>query len=79
MKSSGLAAVLSLLFPGVGQVYNGRFLSALMWFGLAGLSWLLTMVFIGYLTTPVIHFLSAVFAYRQAEAINSRIGSRPSF
>jgi len=78
MKSPGLAAVLSLFFPGVGQVYNGRFLSALLWFALAGLSWLLMFIFIGYLTTPLVHFIAAFCAYRQAEGINhSRGGMAP--
>lgn len=79
MKSPGLAAVLSLFFPGVGQVYNGRFLSALIWFALAGLSWLLIFVFIGYLTTPLMHFISAFCAYRQAERINQAHGSLAPF
>ncbi|MGQ9922240.1 MAG: hypothetical protein ACUVRZ_13070 [Desulfobacca sp.] len=79
MKSPGLAAVLSLFLPGVGQVYNGRFLSALLWFALAGLSWLLTCIFIGYLTTPLLHFLSAFCAYRQAERINRASGRLAPF
>ncbi|MDE2179620.1 MAG: hypothetical protein KGJ40_02080 [candidate division NC10 bacterium] len=42
VKSLGLAAVLSLFWSGVGQIYNGRFLSGILWFGLATLNWLLT-------------------------------------
>jgi len=79
MKSPGLAAVLSLFFPGAGQVYNGRFLSALGWFMLAFFNWLLTLVLIGYLTAPVIHFLSAYVAYRQAERINRKVGGLAPF
>jgi hypothetical protein len=31
MKTPGTAAVLSFLIPGVGQIYNGKFLRALFW------------------------------------------------
>jgi len=31
MKNPGTAAVLSALIPGVGQIYNGKFLRALFW------------------------------------------------
>lgn len=31
MKDLGIAAVLSFLIPGVGQIYNRRFLRAVFW------------------------------------------------
>ncbi len=31
MKNPGTAAVLSFLIPGVGQIYNGKFLRAIFW------------------------------------------------
>ena len=31
MNKSGTAAVLSLVVPGVGQIYNGKFLRGLFW------------------------------------------------
>ena len=31
MKSDGVAAVLSFLIPGVGQIYNGDFLRGIFW------------------------------------------------
>ena len=31
MKNPGLAAVLSALLPGLGQIYNGDFLRAIFW------------------------------------------------
>ncbi len=79
MKSSGLAAVLSLFFPGVGQIYNGRFLSGVLWLLAAGFNWLLTVILIGYLTGPILHLLSAYSAYRQAEKINKSRGGVSSF
>ncbi len=79
MKSSGLAAVLSLFWPGVGQIYNGRFLSGIVWMLVAGINWLLTFVLIGYLTAPIAHLLAAYSAYRQAENINRALGGTSSF
>ncbi len=37
--SPGLAAVLSVLLPGLGQVYSGRLLAGALWFGLTWLSY----------------------------------------
>jgi len=34
--SPGVAAVLSVLVPGLGQVYNGRLLAAALWFLFTG-------------------------------------------
>jgi TM2 domain-containing membrane protein YozV len=31
MRDLGLAAVLSLIIPGVGQLYNGRILTGILW------------------------------------------------
>ncbi|MGE0394319.1 MAG: DUF5683 domain-containing protein, partial [Vicinamibacterales bacterium] len=31
-RNPGIAAVLSLVLPGAGQVYNGDFLRAIVWF-----------------------------------------------
>lgn len=36
MRSSLLAAVLSLFIPGLGQLYKGHFIVALLWFLAAG-------------------------------------------
>ncbi len=34
--SPGVAAVLSVLIPGLGQVYSGRLLAGAIWFGVTG-------------------------------------------
>jgi TM2 domain-containing membrane protein YozV len=31
MRDPGLAAVLSVIVPGVGQLYNGRILAGILW------------------------------------------------
>ena len=35
MSRPGVAAVLSFLVPGLGQIYNGDFVRAFLWFGFA--------------------------------------------
>jgi hypothetical protein len=74
-KSPGLAALLSLLFPGVGQIYNGQLAKAIVVF----------MLFVSavYATAmvdpmpfafliPFTFLFNLVDAYRSADAINLR-------
>lgn len=65
-KSPGVAAVLSFLFLGLGQVYNGQFGKTLL-FWLGGL----TVVLL-----PVMWIWSIVDAYSSAERINRRAHRR---
>ncbi len=63
--SPGLAAVLSLLVPGAGQAYAGRFVAALLWF---------VVVTAGYtLLLPglILHVLCIVSAASSAHRLNS--------
>ena len=57
MRDSGLAAVLSLLIPGVGQFYNGRILPGILLIITPGL-WIGT----GGLLGRVCHLISAYTA-----------------
>ncbi len=54
-----LASMLSLIFPGLGQVYSKRVFSGVIWFVAAAFLWMAAMGWI-------IHILSAIFAYRYA-------------
>jgi TM2 domain-containing membrane protein YozV len=63
MKSPGTAAVLSFFLPGVGQIYNGRFLWAIFWFVITPGLWIGSGGFLGW----ICHFLSAFQAYSQAK------------
>lgn len=67
MKNPGLAAVLSFLVPGLGQLYNGRFLAALLWLVVTGVSWIGSVGLLGF----VAHFLAAYFAYRGAQKLST--------
>jgi hypothetical protein len=53
-----LAAALSFLIPGLGQLTQGRPLAALLWFVAAGVVWLITLGLLG----GVVHILSALEA-----------------
>jgi len=59
--SPGIAAVLSVLLPGLGQVYNGSLLSGAIWFLATGLGYAAVLL-PGFL----IHAASVWCAYRGA-------------
>ncbi|NNE91837.1 MAG: hypothetical protein HKN23_09330 [Verrucomicrobiales bacterium] len=63
VKSPGIAAVLSALLPGLGQVYNGRFIWAIVWFIITPGLWIGSGGFLGW----VCHILSALQAYSYAK------------
>ena len=67
-KDPGLAAVLSALIPGLGQLYNGRILWAIFWFIVTPGLWIGTGGFLGW----VCHVVSAYEAYRYAKRYNYR-------
>ena len=62
LPSPGIAAVLSIFWPGVGHVYTGRLMAGLAWFvGVALAYWL--FFFPGLLP----HMICVWAAYRAAE------------
>lgn len=63
MRSAGTAAILSFFVPGVGQIYNGRFLWAIFWFIITPGLWIGSGGFLGW----ICHLLSAFQAYSQAK------------
>lgn len=62
MRDPGLAAVLSLLIPGVGQFYNGRILAGILWLILTPGLWLGSVGTLGW----IFHIISAYTAYSYA-------------
>ena len=65
-RNPGLAAVMSLIIPGVGQVYNGDFLRALFWFIITPGLWIGTGGLLGW----VCHVIAAFTAYQRAMDTN---------
>lgn len=63
MRNPVIAGVLSFLIPGLGQLYNGQFFWALLWFLLFGVSWIGTAGFFGWIS----HIISAWAAYTYAK------------
>jgi TM2 domain-containing membrane protein YozV len=62
MRDPGLAAVLSLIIPGVGQLYNGRILAGILWLIITPGFWIGTGGTLGW----IFHIISAYTAYSYA-------------
>jgi TM2 domain-containing membrane protein YozV len=60
-KDPGLAAVLSLIVPGIGQFYAGHWLWGIFWLVVTPGFWIGTGGLLGW----VCHVLAAVQAHRQ--------------
>lgn len=70
MKNPGLAAVLSFLFTGLGQFYNGQFGKGVL-FIIGGIVCIALMfVLIGFILYPIVLLVNIWDAYRSAEKIN---------
>ena len=63
MRNPWLAGTLSLLVPGLGQIYNGRILIGVLWLILTGVSWIGSVGMLGL----VVHGISAWCAYSYAK------------
>jgi TM2 domain-containing membrane protein YozV len=77
MKNPGVAAVLSFLFTGLGQIYNGHIGKGIGFIVIQIVSVLLMFLFIGFITTPIIWIWGIVDAYKSAERINA--GLKPGY
>ncbi len=62
MRNPGIAAVLSAVLPGLGQIYNGQLLWAIFWFIITPGLWIGSGGFFGW----VCNILAAWQAYRYA-------------
>lgn len=62
----GTAAVLSLVIPGVGQIYNGDFLRGIFWLIITPGFWIGTAGFFGW----PFHLIAGFTAYHRAQKKN---------
>ena len=69
MRDPGLAAVLSLIIPGVGQLYNGRILAGILWLIITPGLWIGMGGTLGW----ICHIISAYTAYSYARDHRVRI------
>ena len=63
MREPLIAGLLSLLIPGLGQIYNGQIFWGLLWLVLTGFSWIGSVGLLGWIT----HLIAAYFAYTYAK------------
>lgn len=68
VKDPGIAAVLSLLLPGIGQIYNGDFLRAIFWLIVTPGLWIGSGGLLGW----ICHVIAAYTAYRRAQWHNAQ-------
>lgn len=69
-KNPGLAAVLSVFFTGVGQIYNGQVGKGLVLMLIQFVNLLLIAVFVGIITGFIVWVYAIYDAYSVAEKIN---------
>ena len=69
-KTPILSVLLSFLFPGLGQFYNGQSTKGLYFIILAIVSWILFIILIGMVLYLLVWLWSIFDAYQSAEAIN---------
>ncbi|MGH7948244.1 MAG: zinc ribbon domain-containing protein [Candidatus Binataceae bacterium] len=73
-KSPGLAAVLSFLWCGLGQIYNGEIGKGVAMLAAYMVSVILIFVVIGLITTPILWIWGMIDAYNTAERLNRDAG-----
>jgi TM2 domain-containing membrane protein YozV len=71
-RNPGTAAVLSLVIPGVGQIYNGDFLRGIFWLIITPGMWIGTGGFFGW----VCHVIAAITAHKRAHMKNHQLAHR---
>jgi TM2 domain-containing membrane protein YozV len=73
-RNPGVAAVLSLVIPGVGQFYNGDFLRGLFWLIVTPGLWIGSGGMLGW----ICHVIAAITAHHRANVKNGLLGRVPA-
>lgn len=71
-KSPGVAALLSLIIPGLGHLYTGNPFQAIFWFGSAAISAALIGLYVGLFMLPCAWIGAILFAAMSASSWNRR-------
>jgi TM2 domain-containing membrane protein YozV len=69
MRDPFIAGLLSLLVPGLGQIYNGRVIVGLIWLIVTGATWIGSVGTLGW----IVHLISAYCAYSYAAEHRVRV------
>lgn len=76
MRNPVLAAILSLIVAGLGQIYNGQITKGVIFIVIQLINGALTAVLIGWLLLPLVGLWAMVDAYMTAKRNNERYGFR---
>jgi TM2 domain-containing membrane protein YozV len=76
MRNPLLAAVLSLIVAGLGQIYNGQVTKGVIFIIVQLINGALTAVLIGWFLLPLVGIWSIIDAYLIAKHNNERYGFR---
>ncbi len=76
MRNPIIAAVLSLIVAGLGQIYNGQILKGVLFIVAQIINGLLLYVVIGFITMPLVGLWAMIDAYLVAKRNNERYGFR---
>lgn len=79
MKSPGIAAVLSFIWSGLGQIYNGQILKGLLVMLIQAVNVALMWILIGFFLYPIVWIWGMYDAYSVAARHNERHGYVSSF
>ena len=76
MRSPILAAILSLILSGLGQIYNGQVTKGVIFIVAQLINAALTAVLIGWILMPIVGLWATIDAYMVARRNNERYGFR---
>jgi TM2 domain-containing membrane protein YozV len=76
MRNPILAAILSLIVAGLGQIYNGQIGKGVIFIIIQLINGTLTAVLIGWLLLPIVGLWAMIDAYMTAKRNNERYGFR---
>lgn len=76
MRSPILAAILSLILSGLGQIYNGQVTKGVIFIVVQLVNAALTAVLIGWILMPIVGLWATIDAYLVARRNNERYGFR---
>lgn len=76
MRNPIVAAILSLIVAGLGQIYNGQIVKGIAFIVLQIINGVLAFVLIGWVLMPIVGLWAMIDAYLVAKRGNERYGVR---